>query len=585
MGHFARSHSAACIISMTPLINCLSALPANVAGTHVFAFLSLPSLGRLDAAVGHKEQRRLIMEAFSFVTTAVPHPHDDAQDVQHEKRIWRWCMARGVTLTEIQIAGVEGSQELNQLQRVLLLVPQHGVVRYLCDLSVAMEDSTNFLLSNDVVRSRITSLSLSMNRAGNIPSWKWGSVQNVKILSVTGDILSEQALAQLLLGISALERVELCEISLLSSDTVQALCGHGATLSHMQLQNANCHAEVLGWIGQHCRNLKELSVMSNNPETKYPLWTNEQGWVAVAQGCRKLTHISVWYGAGLTESALLALAAHCPDLADLSLYTCNFTVTDTVLLAVTKGCPNLRNVRSDEWAVQSITTVDAAESLLTRLESCAFLSSTAVPPAVLARTVSYLRNVTNLSLHGLSVAQLKALRGITSFAANNCEILVLSGCGNQSVAMDDFVVAVVGGSTQLHTIDLRRGSYISQSALVQVAGLCATIRRVICVDCVLDDTSESALLAMARRWPGLLELFLGQNLAYTDAVLKAMAERCPYLQSVNLLRNKSVAVDALLRAVESLPNCRFVVPRRFSSAERGRITEAVARARAINGPG
>jgi F-box/leucine-rich repeat protein 2/20 len=325
--------------------------------------------------------------------------------------------------------------------------------------------------------------------------------------------------------------------------------------------------------------------MNNNPETKDPLWTNEQGWVAVAEGCRKLTNLSVWYGSGLTESALLALAAHCPDLADLSLYMCNFTVTDAVLLALAKNCLNLRNVRSDEWAVHSITTVDAAESLLTRLESCAFLSSTATPPAVLARTVSYLRNVTNLSLHGLSATQLKALRGITSFAANKCEFLVLCGCGNQSVAMDDFVVAVAAGSAQLHTIDLRRGNYISQSALVQVAGLCNTIKRVICVDCVLDDTSESALITMARSWPGLLELSLGENLAYTDIVLKTMAQHCPYLQSVNLLRNKCVTVDALLRAVESLPNCRFVVPRRFSSAERGRTTEAVARPRAISGLG
>jgi hypothetical protein len=570
---------------MMSLINCLSALPANVVGTHVFSFLSLASLGRLDAAVGHKEQRRLIMEAFSFVTTAVPHPHDDAQDVQHEKQIWRWFIVRGVTLTEIQIAGVEGSQELNQLQRVLLLVPQHGVVRYHCDISAAMEDSTDFVLSNDVVRSRITSLSLSKNRAGNIPSWKWGRVQNVKILSLTGDILSEQALKQLLLGISALERVELSEAPLLSSDTVQALCCHGATLSYMQLQNANCHADLLSRVGQHCRNLKELSVMSNNPENKYPLWTNEQGWVAVAQGCRKLTHISVWYGAGLTEAALLALAAHCPDLADLSLYMCNFTVTDAVLLAFAKNCLNLRNVRCDEWTVQSIATVDATESLLARLECCAFLSSTATPPAVLARTVSYLRSVGHLALHGLSVAQLKALRGITSFAVNNCETLVLSGCGNQSVAMDDFVVAVASGSAQLHTIDLRRGTYISQSALVQVAGLCNTIKRVSCLDFVPDDASESALLAMARSWPGLLELSLGENLAYTDTVLQTMAQHCPYLQSVNLLRNKCVTVQALLKVVESLPNCRFVVPRRFSTAERGRITEAVARARVINGPG
>jgi hypothetical protein len=235
--------------------------------------------------------------------------------------------------------------------------------------------------------------------------------------------------------------------------------------------------------------------------------------------------------------------------------------------------------------VQSTTTVDAAEVLLIRLESCAFLSSTATPPAVLARTVSNLRNVTNLTFHGLSVAQLKALRGITSFAPNKCEFLVLSGCGNQTVAVDDFVVAVASGSAQLHTIDLRCGSYISQSASVQVAGLCATIRHVTCVDCVLDGTSESALITVARAWPGLLELSLGENLAYTDTVLQTMAECCPYLQDVNLLRNKSVTVDALLRAVESLPNCRFVVPRRFSSAERGRITEAVARPRAISGLG
>jgi hypothetical protein len=559
------------------MINCLSALPANLVGVHAFGFLSLASLGRLDAAVAHHGHRLAVLEAISFVSTTVPllrpdevnsEVNSEDESLRNSMAIWRWCAERSVTLREVQFSDINNGEDLKLLERLMYRVPQSGVVRFLCDLDAYVTDPTNIALLSDSVKSRITHFSLSTSRIPRVQMWKWGSMQNVMALGVNGDT-AEPMLKQLLLGISALERVEFSGCSLSSFDTVQALCGHSASLTSMSLRDARCHPELLRTVGQSCHSLEKLLVTNRKPGNRDPLWTNEQAWVAVAQGCR-LTAISTSGVAGLTETALLAFAAHCATLKILSINVCDTTITDAVLLALAKGCPKLVKLEADSWAIKTVATVDTAQSFLSRLEVCPFDSFAATPPTVLARAVSYLQSVELLSLQELSVSYVEALCG-TAVALDRCEVLSLHGDYDQRVAVDDLVVAVAAVCPQLQQLNLSYGTHISEPALLRVAGLCRDIQDVKILRCDLGKLPEAALLALIRSWPRLTQFYVAGNRAFTDTILRAMAEQCPSLQDLELAQNTKVTVEALLEVMELLPNCEFVAPDSFSATDELRI--------------
>jgi hypothetical protein len=401
-------------------------------------------------------------------------------------------------------------------------------------------------------------------------------------LAVNGATVSEVALKQLLLDISALEIVNLHDASLLSSETVHALCGHGGSLKKILLENTTCQPELLSLIGQHCLNLKELTVMSLTQASASSPWSNEQGWMAVAHGCRKLSSVTIWFAgglaSGLTEAAQLAFATHCSELEVYGLGAPGATMTDVVLLALAARCPKLRSLLCDKWTFESTDTIDAAQPLLSRLDNCP-LSCLVTSPAIVAQTVSHLRNVKSLSILNVSAQLIDALRGRT-ISLEKCQTLFLSSARTGRVVVDDLVIAVAAGCPQLRAVDLVLGACITEPALTQLGVLCPNMESVHCVDHMLANVSEVTLLTLVRSWPQLKQLYIGDNLAYTDAVLRAMGQHCKRLKCVNLSLNNAVTVEALLEVVNALPYCRFLVPNSFRPVEQSRVKEAVVRARA-----
>jgi hypothetical protein len=571
------------------LIDTLSILPASVVGTQVFGFLSLAALGRLDAAVAHKEYRHVVLEAFSFVRTVVFAPSPFASgSARQEKQIWRWCVNRAVTIDEFQFTAVKADQEvLRLLEKVLLRVPQNGAVLYKFHRTTKFEDYFR-VLCNDMIRSRITSLDVRMFYLSRW-EWEWDDMHNVKALTVNGEdvaptgddlSLSEQALQELLVDLPALEKVVINSTFLLTLETVQALCMHGASLTHVTFGNTICHPELLNMVGQHCQNLTELKVVHIHPHLQKPLWSFEQGWIAVAQGCRKLASVTISFGACLPESVCLAFARYCPEL---ELFSHSAPITDAVLLAFAADCPKLRTFACDTWAIESVDTVDSARSLLSRLESFDLDCCTDMPVAVLARVVSYLRSTNAVTLRGLSPAQISAL-GAVAFTLEKCDTLVLSGrfTAGESAVMDDLVVALAAGSPQLRTLELKRATSISGPALVRVAAVTPNMQYVKCGECFFTDLSqaESALVTVVSSWPQLKDVNMSNNWSFTDTVVRAMARSCPRLDILALGLNRSVTLAALLEAVNMLPNCKFCEPGTFNAADRDLLRQAVARVKA-----
>jgi hypothetical protein len=319
-------------------------------------------------------------------------------------------------------------------------------------------------------------------------------------------------------------------------------------------------------------------VYCTNYEDENPVWTNEQGWIAVARGCRKLTTISTSLIAGWTETALLAFAAHCPELEVLLVDGCKTTFSDAVLLALANGCPKLLKLKFDRWAIKSLSAVDTAQQLLSRLECCPDICCTASPPAVLARAVSYLRSVKDLCLSGIPASYIRALNDCT-MQLPKCETLSMSGM-NGRVAVDDFLVAVAAGSAHLHSIYLHRGTRISASALIRVAKLCPRIQLVRIVDCDFGGAAEEALCTLVRSWRHLQEIEVGGNELVSDAVLQAIALHCPRMSELDLFESPAVTEAALLEAVNMLPACRFVIPCAFNKETSQRVDDAIRRATA-----
>jgi hypothetical protein len=549
----------------------------------VFGFLPLASLGRLDAAVAHKGHRLALLEAFLFVTVTLPLVDSY---IHCEKQIWRWCVDRAVTVKQLNIANnVESGEELNLLEKVLLRVPQHELVRYVTNLRTDLEAYTSRVLCNATIRRKITSLTLRVSDGPEISIWKWGDVLNVKSLTISGEKLAEQALQHVLLGIFALESVFLFAGSLLSSDTVQALVGHGASLVRISLHDTHCHSQLLHMVGQHCHNLKELVVLRAKETSGSSPWADQEGWIAVARGCRKLSSVTVYFwadlAAGLTESALLAFAGHCTELEVFSLAATGTTVTDAVLLALSVGCPKLQTLLCDKWAVRSVDTVDAAQHLLSRMEDCPIVCSSIMPPAVLARAVSHLRSVEFLSLRNLSAVHVKALHRVT-IRLTRCDSLCLYGENEDDVmvAVDEFVLAVASISARLHTIQIGFGAFIAESTLVQVGGMCPSVRHVECADNDYGEGSESALLTLVHRWP-LLECFcVARNEKVTDAVLRAMMQHCPHMSYLDLSEAAAVTEATLLEMVHLLPDCDYALPEEFSEQALDRMHDAIEKATA-----
>jgi hypothetical protein len=569
------------------LIDTLADLPASVVGIHVFGYLSLAALGRLDAAVAHKGHRVAVLEAFSYVRTVVFPRRSFNCTAWQEKQIWRWCVNREVTIDKIQFSGVRNEDGVCLLEKVLLRVPPDGTVRCQYDRNGKFEDSFRVLCS-DMVRSRITSLDIPTTLLSRL---KCSDMRSIKTLILTGECYAqfggsipplEQALRQLLTGISALEQLMFNSMSRLCLETVRALCGHGASLTHMFFQDSNGHHELLHLIGQHCRNLKTLNVVYGNPahSSPNPPWYNEQGWIAVAQGCRQLTSVNLTFGAPLPEAVLMAFAEHCPQLKTLWLAGCMAEITDAVLLALAAGCPKLHAFTWYTWTVESLSTVDAAQSLLSRLESFEFECCSDTSPAILARTVSYLRSAKTLSIGWLSPAYTNALGDVT-LTLEKCHTLVLSGRSTKRVgAVDGFVVAVAAGSPRLHMVELKHGISISGPALVRAAALSPNMQRVKCIDCAIVDVSEEELVSVARSWPKLKQLNIGGNLAFTDSVVRTLAHTCPRLDVLNLSGSTELTEEGLIEAANVLPRCSLMVPKKFNSAECDRVKQAVARARA-----
>jgi hypothetical protein len=552
-------------------ISLILSLPVDVLGIHVFSFLSVGSLGRLDTAVSSEGTRAGLLEAFSLTAVELPrHPSYEVhtQHAGDRAKMWRWCIARKVTVKQMEFWNVDVDQ-FEALLQIVRHVPQDGIVHYHCNLRTEEKDSVTRILNTDVIREGITSIDITERTTTPINfNCKWGDMKKLTSLSASGTPFLERILLQVLSGVSLMKEIRLYGVPLVQESLVEATLNHALTLTHLTFHDSCCHPQLLYLVGRFCCNLQELRITFMLNTYWDFAWNAEAALIAVAKGCHKLQRVTFGEVPTITDDVLLAFATCCPLLENLWLSECG-AITDAVLLALATSCSALLCLKCVTWAVGSVAVVDAAQSMLGRLGYCALGGVAGTPPAVFARIMSHLRSCRRLILSGVSVQHLAALRN-TSIPLTWFRDVSLEVPEGESLAADDLVLAVAASSTGLLYVELGN-AHIAEATLLTLAETCSNIRTLVCK---AAEVSPRAMLTLVRSWSHLQQLNVGHNAAFTDRILHTVAQHCSHMVVLDLFTNTVVTETALLAAVHKLPKCKIGIPRRFTADARERIKVA-----------
>jgi hypothetical protein len=209
---------------------------------------------------------------------------------------------------------------------------------------------------------------------------------------------------------------------------------------------------------------------------------------AKAAGAEYARTVGLRRCADITDAAVVALAARCPNITSVHLDRC-CNITDTALVALAEGCPGIAAI----W-----------------LRGCSNITDAAV------------------------VALAERCRGIADIR--------LGGCTNIT---DTALLALAGRCPGIVRIvlDNRAGSSnITDVGVVALAERCPGIADIVLAGANITDEAVGAL---AKRCPGITAIALGGCSNLTDEAVKELARHCPKLNSVNFEYCENLTNEAL----------------------------------------
>jgi hypothetical protein len=507
----------------------LCSLPSHLAGTQVFAFLSLTCIVKLDSALAEKGKPHALKTALTFCTV-------NAIDLNQEGNVeaWRWCTKRRVIVDKLFINAIK-SCGAALLTEMIGLTKAAGTIRWNCDLDYNTFTADYSAQDYGKITAAITQLLLKGSRYDDLltvlPRW-CRQMKRLTAVYVESSI-PEVVVCDMLEDCPPLRTISLCDASIDSLNTLRF----------------------------HCDSIVNLSM-------HFRTQVSGKDMTAMLSECRKLQSVTFTFRTRslFPESAVLALAASCPDLQSLRIRYC-MVLSDAALLALSSGCPHLTELTCGRWGVASIASVDAVLNWLermTRLDtSC---SSTEYTIATMSRALGYMRCIKHLSLANLCARHAPALCGLS---ATYCESLKLQCGPGVTVVVDKLVAIAAGQCRRLHTLTINVPTVLD-CALVTLAKLQPCMR----VFSSCATMSESTLVNVIQSWPHLENFSVNETL-HTDNTIRALALNGPRLQRLCLTRSTHVTGAAL---AELIQRCRklscLAIPAALSKPDRKLLFEA-----------
>jgi F-box and leucine-rich repeat protein 2/20 len=305
-------------------------------------------------------------------------------------------------------------------------------------------------------------------------------------------------------------------------------------------------------LGEKCPDLEKVSLSGCDHVTS-------AGIVAVANGCKKLTSIDVSCCALITDLGISALGGYCPDLEEVNLSQC-VQVTSIGTVALAKGCHKLKSIDMSYCPViKGILALGVHCPLLQLIdlsgcvkinnngitllaEGCRELLSidldctliTDIGLSQLAQYCSKLQSISLTTCVGITYRSIAALdRGCLQLQDDS---IVIEGCKDIEIILD----RISARDTEKNFSQMRIILTIcSQRVSLDQEGSGV-------VDLAVNDDitiTDDGILALAKKFPHLLEVEINGREMVTGAGIIALCAHCSVLQIINLARCDCVVDD------------------------------------------
>eukprot|EP00899_Mesostigma_viride_P002864 jgi/Mesvir1/12579/Mv10328-RA.1 len=332
----------------------------------------------------------------------------------------------------------------------------------------------------------------------------------------------------------------------------------------------------LTWLMDKCPNLVTLSTTPRSdlrkPWQRGDAWSPTWPWARVdrkirdlprldAIGCRypAIKSLNVAGSLNVSNSSLMDLAWHCPDLESLDVSRCE--VSGLGVRAVVKSCHKLRRLAAVRCKSLDNDVLACLAQHCPQLEEL-YVGTTCVDDAGLSALSHGCDRLRVLMAAGTSVTD-AGIRHV----AERCLSLEEVGLRACQGVTDASVESLAACCPLLRHLDIAVCRQVTDASLVALASKCAGIRH---LDVSATAVTDAGIDAVASGCPQLEYLELGQwsltgvavsGVAVSDASVMLLAKGCPCLRHLSVAGCVSVTDVSISQVAEGCPRLRELIVR------------------------
>jgi hypothetical protein len=515
-----------------------------VVGT-LTSWVNVADLGRLDTATCNKFEREHYLNLVSEPTFVIQNPWKDADNPSD--MFVKWIIKRQVAVSALAMTGTLLSSR-SERQKYLKHCGKHIRSVDVRDVPEGSEICTE--LFRDLCENcpnvteagcdedlppgaqahiaahwkQLTVLHIELGVAGEELVSLGENCQSLEKLTVWGSSEALHHVPVTFFEICSPRLSELTAGELLIPAHYKALATRCPNLTKLTVRDGTLDDDALLAVGAGCRALKQLRLYGIVDVTDTSL-------VAIARN-GALTELFIDGSPNITDAGLEAVAECCPQLEVVSLALCE-QFTDTTVVALGQHCPNLRKLNICHTA----TTDEGGESISSNcplleevdLASCGQLRDDTL--IALGYHCSMLRelNIENLYMTDYGLRAIgEGCPLLEVLRADNCELV--------GAAME----AIARGCPSLHVLSANR-TFMPAAAVLALAECCPLLASFELACC--DAVGDKELTALVRGCKALRILTISGTSA-TVLGVRAIKEYCTDLRMIELEKHMLPAEDA-----------------------------------------
>ncbi|CAM0946262.1 unnamed protein product [Alopecurus aequalis] len=292
--------------------------------------------------------------------------------------------------------------------------------------------------------------------------------------------------------------------------------------------------------------LEKLAIRGSHPTRG----VTDQGLLAVARGCPNLRSLTLWGVPLVTDAGLAEIAVGCPSLERLDITFCPL-VTDKGLAAVAQGCPNLLSLTIEACSGVGNDGLRAIGRCCSKLEAvniknCVLIGDQGISSLVCSASAS----LAKIRLQGLNITDASlAVIGYYGKAVTDLTLARLAAVGERGF----WVMANANGLQKLRCMSVTSCPGVTDLAIVSIAKFCSTLKQICLKKC--EHVSNAGLKAFTESAKALENLQLEECSKVTLVGVLACLLNCSQkFRALSLV--KCTGVKDICSAPAQLPVCK-----------------------------